>query len=102
MPIMEISIVPIGTKNTSMSKFVASCEEALKDMRGIKGQLTAMGTIVEADSLKKLFAVAQKMHKRALSQGVKRVLTNITIDDRLDKKISIEGKIESVRRKLHI
>lgn len=102
MPIMEISIVPIGTKNTSMSKFVASCEGALKKMRGIKGQLTAMGTIVEADSLKKLFAVAQKMHQRALSQGVKRVLTNITIDDRLDKKISIEGKIESVRRKLHI
>ncbi|MCM8771351.1 MAG: MTH1187 family thiamine-binding protein [Candidatus Omnitrophica bacterium] len=99
---MEISIIPIGTKKTSISRYVAFCEEVLKNIKGIRAQLTAMGTIVEADSLKKLFTVAQKMHKKALSHGVKRVLTNITIDDRLDKKTSIEGKVESVRRKLHL
>lgn len=102
MPIMEISIVPIGTKRASISRYVASCEEVLRNIKGIKAQLTAMCTIVEADSLKKLFEVAQKMHNKAFLLGVKRVLTEIKIDDRRDKKISIENKVASVRRKLHI
>lgn len=102
MPIMEISIVPIGTKKTSISAYVAACEKILTKEKGIKAQLTAMGTIVETPTLEKLFSVAAKMHKAGLSHGVKRVLTNITIDDRLDKKPTIKGKIESVRKKLHL
>lgn len=99
MPIMEISVIPIGTKTASISKYVASSERVIKKTK-IKSQITAMGTIVESGSLDKLFSVAQKMHKKAFSCGVKRVLTNITIDDRRDKKASIESKVESIKKKL--
>lgn len=102
MPIMEISIVPIGTKTTSISKYVAASEEVLRNEKSAKGQITAMGTIVESHSTKELFAIALKMHKRAFASGAKRVLTNIVIDERRDKKASIESKVESVRRKLKI
>jgi len=102
MPIMEISIVPIGTKKTSISKYIAFCEESIRNTKGIKAQLTAMGTIIEAPSLKKLFGIAEKMHKEAFRHGVKRILTDIKIDDRHDKKASIESKVEAVKKKMHI
>lgn len=102
MPIMEISIIPIGTKETSISEYIAFCEEAIRNTKGIKAQLTAMGTIIEAPTLKKLFGIAERMHKEAFLHGIKRVITDIKIDDRRDKKTSIESKVESVARKMRI
>lgn len=96
MAIMEISIVPIGTGTTSVSKYVANALKVLKDKEGIKYQLTAMGTIVEAESLDTLLNLAKEMHQSAFDSGAVRVLTNIKIDDRTDKKLSIKGKIKSV------
>lgn len=100
MPIMEISIVPVGTGCTSISDYVALSDEILRNVKDIKSEITAMGTLVESSSLHELFDIAEKMHKKALSTGTKRILTNISIDDRLDKKLSLEGKVESVRKKL--
>ena len=100
MPIMEISIIPVGTKTASLSKYVAACEAALMAKNRIKAQLTAMGTIVEADSIGALLDIAGEMHKRVLWAGAKRVVTTIKIDDRLDKKATIESKVASVRRKI--
>lgn len=99
MPIMEISVIPIGTKSTSISKYIASSEQVLLKAK-VKNQITAMGTVVEADSLRALLDIAQKMHKKAFADGVKRVYTNIAIDQRLDKKASIESKVASLKRKL--
>jgi len=100
MPLMEISIVPLGTKSTSLSNYIASAEHALQNQKGIKAQLTAMGTIVEAGSVNKLLCIAHKMHKAVIRAGARRVLTTIKIDERLDKHISIEGKVASVKKKL--
>ena len=100
MPIMEISIVPLGTKTASVSKYVASSIEVLKKEKGIKHKLTAMGTIIEADSVGKLLNIAKKMHDKVLNNEIKRVVTTIKIDDRKDKKLTAEGKIKSVQKKL--
>lgn len=100
MPLMCITIIPIGTKSTSLSKYIAKAEEVLLKEKGIKTEITAMGTIVEAESLEKLFKIAQKMHKKVFDLGVKRVITKIEIDERRDKKISIQGKVKAVKEKL--
>lgn len=100
MPIMEISVVPIGTRSPSISDYVACSENVIKKSKGIKSQITAMGTIVESDSMDKLLSIVRGMHKRVLLCGAKRVLTNVSIDDRLDKKTSIKAKVESVKRKI--
>ena len=97
MPIMEISVVPLGTKKPSVSKYVQTALKVLKKEKNIKYQLTAMATIVESNSLEKLLDIAKKMHRSIFSKEVKRVLTSIKIDDREDKNLTIEGKLKSVQ-----
>lgn len=98
--IAEISVVPLGTQTPSVSKYVASALKILEKERNIKYQLTAMGTIIEADSLNELLNLAKKMHEAVFNEGVKRVVTTIKIDDRRDKKLTIEGKTKSVKEKM--
>jgi len=100
MPIMEISIIPLGTQTPSISKYIACCLGILKKEKGITFEFTSMGTIVEASSLRKLFGIAEKMHKKVLSCGIMRVTTTIKIDERLDKRQTMKDKIKSVKQKL--
>lgn len=100
MPIMEISVVPIGTGSTSVSKYIAATLAKLKKENGIKYKLTPMATIVEARSIEKLFRIAEKMHKCTIEKGAKRVFMVIKIDDRLDKDLTMKGKIKSVEEKV--
>ena len=98
MAILEISVVPIGTKNTSLSAYVADCIRILKKEK-INFELSSMGTNLEGD-LKKLIQVALKMHQSPFKKGAKRVTTTIKIDDRRDKKGSLSAKKKSVTDKL--
>ncbi len=100
MPVMEISIVPIGTSTPSVSAHVADVVRLLQNEPGITYELCPMGTVVEADNVDTLFAVARKMHARALGGDVQRIVTSIKIDDRTDKKLSLRGKIAAVTGKL--
>ena len=100
MPIMQISVVPIGTESPSVSKYVADTIKVLKKEKDIKYELTSMSTIIESDSLDRLFEVAKKMHKVPFDKGALRVVTSISIDDRLDKTLSIKGKLNSVKKRL--
>jgi uncharacterized protein (TIGR00106 family) len=95
MPIMEINIVPLGTAGTSVSRYVKKALDTLIKKDNIQYQLTAMGTIVEARSLSTLLKIAKEMHESVL-EDVTRVVTSIRIDDRKDKKSTIQKKIESV------
>ncbi len=100
MAIMEISVVPIGTKTPSLSSYVAEAIGILKGESDIKYQLTSMGTIIEADSVGKLLSVAGKMHAYVFDNDVKRVVTTIKLDERKDKELTINGKVKSVEEKL--
>lgn len=100
MPIMQISVIPLGTGSPSVGKYVADIIKVLKKEEGIKCELTAMSTIIESNSLDRLFEVAKRIHKVPFDNGALRVLTLINIDDRRDKELSIKGKLKSVRRKL--
>jgi uncharacterized protein (TIGR00106 family) len=99
MAMMDISIVPVGTGSPSVSAFVAGAVKILQKEPGIRYELTAMSTIVEGD-LDKLLAVAQKMHRSAFDAGAQRVVTNIRLDDRRDKPLTMEGKVKAVKDKL--
>jgi uncharacterized protein (TIGR00106 family) len=100
MPIMEISIVPVGTTVASVSRYVAKAVSVLKKQRAIKYELTSMGTIIESESVTHLLNIADRMHKKVLSGDIKRVVTTIKIDDRKDKKLTTAGKIKAVTSKL--
>jgi uncharacterized protein (TIGR00106 family) len=98
MAILEISIVPIGIRGSSLSPYVADCLRVLKKEKA-HYELTAMGTNVEGD-LKKLIRIALKMHEVPFRKGAPRVLTTLKIDDRRDKKGTLAGKKEAVQSKL--
>lgn len=100
MPIMEISVVPLGTGSPSISEYIASCINILNEEKAINYELTSMGTIIQSDSLKKLLNIAEKLHNNILECGAKRVVTTIKIDERTDKTLTIKGKVDSVEEKL--
>ena len=93
--IAEISVVPLGTGNTSLSHYVAGCMELLESRKDVSYQLTPMGTVIEGP-LDKVLEVARQLHEAPFSKGVSRVLTTLKIDDRRDKALTMDGKMESV------
>ena len=95
MPIMEISVLPLGTQNPSVTEWVKNAIGVLKGEPQIRYQITAMGTIIEADSANKLLRIAEKMHKATLKDA-ERIVTSIKIDDRKDKQSNMEEKTQSV------
>jgi uncharacterized protein (TIGR00106 family) len=99
MAMIEVSIVPLGTPTPSVSQYVAGALRILQGEPDIKYELTAMGTIIEGD-LERLLTLAGRMHESAFEAGVMRVVTNIKIDERRDKPLTMNGKIDAVRKKL--
>jgi uncharacterized protein (TIGR00106 family) len=99
MPIMEIKILPLGTKTPSVSDYIAQAVKVLKKSK-LKHQLTPMGTIVEGKTIKQLLNLAENMHRAVLRSGVARVVTFIELDDRNDKCLTMEGKVSSLRKKI--
>jgi uncharacterized protein (TIGR00106 family) len=98
MAILEISVVPIGTADTSLSAYVADCLRILEKEK-VRYELSSMGTNIEGD-LKTLFKIAFKMHQVPFRKGALRVLTTLKIDDRRDKKGTLSGKKRAVQEKL--
>lgn len=98
MALMEISVVPVGTGEPSVSRFVAAAVREV-EKSGLETELTPMGTVVGGE-VEELLALAGKMHRAVLSGEVKRVVTTIKIDDRTDKDLTGRGKVSSVREKL--
>ena len=98
MAIAEVSIVPIGTADTSVSEYVASAVQELKKS-GLRFRLTPMGTIIEGD-IKDVMDVVFRMHETPFNKEVKRVYTTIKIDDRRDKDVEMIDKVKSVEGKM--
>jgi len=97
--IAEINVVPLGTMTTSLSQYVASCLDTIKQAQEISYQLTAMGTIIQGP-LERILELAQKMHEVPFAMGAKRVLTTLSIDDRRDKLVTMDDKVKAVASKL--
>lgn len=99
MVIAEVSVVPMGTKTPSASEYVAKAIKVLREEKGVKYQLTAMGTLLEGE-LDEVLEAAKKMHECLFDEDVKRVVSTIRLDERRDKMLTISYKVESVMKKL--
>ena len=97
MAIAEVSIVPLGTGSTSVSRYVAKCMKVL-DASGLVYELHGMGTIIEGD-MEDLFSAIRKMHEVPFEEGALRVVTSVKVDDRRDKKATAKEKVQSVMKK---
>jgi len=89
--IVEFSVVPLGTGSTSMKEWVL---EAIKSVKGsgVRYQVSPMGTAIEAESLERAFEIIKAAHEAVLAKGASRVLTTIRIDERRDKKETLDER----------
>ncbi|KXB06432.1 hypothetical protein AKJ53_00420 [candidate division MSBL1 archaeon SCGC-AAA382F02] len=98
MVVAEVTVIPIGTEGPSLSKYVGKALEKLEESN-VKYDLTSSGTILEGEMDEVLKGV-KEMHESVFDEDVLRVVTTLQIDDRRDKSLTIEGKKESVRKRL--
>jgi len=98
MAIVAVNIVPLGV-GTSVSKYVAAAEKVIVDRPGIHRQVGPMFTTLEGD-LDEIIKAIREMQEAVFSAGAERVITTIKIDDRRDKKATMESKLSSLQAKL--
>jgi uncharacterized protein (TIGR00106 family) len=95
--VAEISVVPLGTESPGVSQYVAACIDTLEGRHDIRYQLTPMGTILEG-TFDAVLNALKKMHEVPFKKGAQRVVTTLKIDDRRDKHLTMDGKMESVEK----
>lgn len=94
MALMNLTIIPLGSGSTSMGEYVAAIQKTLEEA-DFPYKLTDMGTIIEG-STKDLLALAAQLTEIPFNRGVHRVVTQISLDDRRDKKVALGNKTTSV------
>jgi uncharacterized protein (TIGR00106 family) len=113
----EISVIPIRsatiisnelreeetkptTTATSMSKEIAVAFDAISQIKDIKATLTSMGTQIESNNIQNVLKAVEAAHQAVKEIGVKRIISTLRIDERLDKAYTLEDKVKSVKEKL--
>jgi uncharacterized protein (TIGR00106 family) len=98
MALMHLTIIPLGTGSASVGGYVADIQKVL-EKSGYPYKLTDMGTIIEGSS-KELLALAAQLSEIPFNKGADRVVTQINLDDRRDKKVALGDKTASVAARL--
>jgi uncharacterized protein (TIGR00106 family) len=98
MVVADISCVPVGTRNTSVSPFVAAAVRELRRL-GFRPRVNALDSEFEARSAADAFRAALRAHEALFRHGASRVQTTVKLDDRRDRKSSIGRMIRSADSK---
>ena len=99
MAIVEVSVVPLGTGTTSVSQYVAQAAGVLPGEKDIKYELTAMGTIIETETLQQALTIVQNSYD-ILKNDSNRVYSSIKLDIRKNKSGRLTQKIQSIESKI--
>ena len=94
MIISQLSIAPIG-KDVSVSKYVKKVIEVIKK-HDVKSETNAMATVIETKDLETLFKIVQEAHMTMVNSGAQRVITELKIDDRIDKNATMDTKLKAL------
>jgi uncharacterized protein (TIGR00106 family) len=88
----------MGTSTTSASFYIAKGIESIQNMDGIRYQINPMGTILESDSIDKIYEASKSIMEVVHNLGVNRVEVILKIDSRRDKNKKMEEKMESINK----
>ncbi len=94
--VASLVVTPLGTATPSVSKYVAHAIDVLEQF-GLTYQLTPMCTIIEGEE-EDIFKAIQEIKKEMFKRGVKRVVYALKVDERIDKTLTMEGKLQSVNK----
>jgi uncharacterized protein (TIGR00106 family) len=94
---MEFAMFPTD-KGASVSEYVSKVIEMIrKDAKSYK--LTAMGTIIETDTMPEALAIIQKASD-ILTENSDRVYSSIKFDIQKNKHNRLAGKIQSIENRI--
>lgn len=94
--LVDISITPVGTNSTSVSRYVKLVHEILKT-KGVKFYPSPSMTTIELEDITQLGYLLKDIDDALAKEGVKRIVSMLKIDDRRDKENSIEHKLEAIK-----
>ncbi|HSA76425.1 MAG TPA: MTH1187 family thiamine-binding protein [Nitrosarchaeum sp.] len=94
----EISVYPIGTNETSVSFYIAKGVEAIQNIKEIRYEINPMGTVLESESIDKIYEASKTIMEVVHNLGVNRVEVILKIDSRKDKQVKMEDKVESIKK----
>ena len=92
--IAQLSVFPIG-EGTSLGRFVRKGVKVIEDS-GCPYEIGATSTSIEVPDLDAIFELVKKVHAAQVAEGAQRVVIELKVDDRRDKKATIESKKASV------
>lgn len=95
--LLEFAMFPTD-KGDSVSKYVSKVIDMIKNS-GLNYKLTAMGTIVETETLPEALAIIQKSYD-ILSTESNRVYSSIKLDIQKNKESRIKSKVKSIEDKI--
>jgi uncharacterized protein (TIGR00106 family) len=98
MAIVSVSIAPVG-EGVSVSRHVAAALRVARAQSRIRYRLDPMFTTLEGD-LGEVLDLVRRMHEAVFAAGARRVSTLIKVDDRRDRPVRMEEKVEAVERAL--
>ncbi|MEE4357493.1 MAG: MTH1187 family thiamine-binding protein [Desulfococcaceae bacterium] len=93
----EFAMFPTD-REESVSQYVSRVLDMIKNS-GVSYQLTAMGTIMETESLDEALDIIRKAHD-ILAKDANRIYSTVKFDIRKGKEKRMEGKIRSVEEKI--
>ncbi len=94
--IAQLSVHPIG-EGTSLSRFVKNGVAVIEES-GYTYEIGGMSTAVEVPDLDALFELVKKVHAAHVAEGARRVVIDLKVDDRRDKKATIVSKRSAVKK----
>ncbi len=98
MAIVAVSIAPIGA-GTSVGAYVAEALRVARAQDRVRVELGSMFTTLEGD-LGEILDLVQAMQEAVFAHGAERVSTVVKIDERRDRTVRMEDKVEEVERRL--
>ena len=90
MAFMQITVLPMDTGKTSLSDYIVDIHELLHN-KDVDYEINDMGTIINGTP-SALFKLAEELHACPFQHEVKRVITQIAIDERRDKEQGLGEK----------
>lgn len=95
--LLEFSMFPTD-KGISVSNEVSQVIDMIKQ-QGVPYKLTAMGTIIETETMEEALSIIQKSHD-ILAKNSDRIYSSLKMDVQKSKTNRLEGKIQSIEDKI--
>ncbi len=90
--IVSVSVVPVGTESTGLGDYIREVVKKAKASTVVKAEVNSMSTVLEGE-MSDVMDIVKQMHETPFEKGVSRVVTDIRIDDRRDKRETIDRKV---------